>query len=319
MCPSPPPDPDAWRDHSWQPSAEGPRDPKRPKRLKHPWITAVLVIVGLLLGLGGLGTLLDDGQQRTSGTTQPTQTSTTQPSGKPRSDSPADATKPPAEPPNRPAATPTTKPKPPSTSPAGGVVLRIVDGDTLEVRGDGRILPKDTVARVRLLEIDTPERGACFADKATARTTTLLPPGSRIRAERDVELTDRYDRYLLYVWNEQGTFVNESLVRSGHAEAVLYPPNDKYWTKISHAETHAQQTGAGLWTVCPEQPDTSSTPPDSPDSPAPDTTAHPDLPDGPPAGVPDVDCSDLPGPVWVGPDDPHRLDRDGDGIGCDAN
>ncbi|MGW1675067.1 excalibur calcium-binding domain-containing protein [Streptomyces sp. NPDC002324] len=55
-----------------------------------------------------------------------------------------------------------------------------------------------------------------------------------------------------------------------------------------------------------------------PDSPAPDTPASPDLPEGPPAGVPDVVCSDLSGPVWVGPDVPHRLDRDGDGIGCEA-
>lgn len=39
---------------------------------------------------------------------------------------------------------------------------------------------------------------------------------------------------------------------------------------------------------------------------------------GPPAGAPDVDCSDLSVPVWVGPDDPHRLDRDGDGIGCES-
>ncbi|MFI8194171.1 thermonuclease family protein [Streptomyces sp. NPDC085946] len=142
-------------------------------------------------------------------------------------------------------------------------MLRVVDGDTLEVRGDGGLLPKGTVG-VRLLEIDTPERGACFSDEATARTTTLLPPGSRIRVERDVELTDRYDRYLLYVWNEQGTFVNQSLVRSGHAEAVLYPPNDKYWTRISDAEDAAQQAGAGLWTACPEQPEASSSPPHSP-------------------------------------------------------
>ncbi|MET9348809.1 excalibur calcium-binding domain-containing protein [Streptomyces termitum] len=42
-------------------------------------------------------------------------------------------------------------------------------------------------------------------------------------------------------------------------------------------------------------------------------------PPGPPAGVPDVDCSDLPGPVRVGPSDPHRLDRDGDGIGCELD
>ncbi|MFE6098132.1 thermonuclease family protein [Streptomyces massasporeus] len=192
--------------------------------------------------------------------------------------------------------------------------MRVIDGDTIEARGDGRILPKDPVARVRLLQIDTPERGACFAEEATSRTGTLLPLGSRIRVERDVELTDRYDRYLLYVWNEQGTFVNESLVRSGHAEAVLYPPNDKRWPTISQAEDAARQNGSGLWSACPESPATPTEP-----SQPPDTPARPDLPEGPPAGAPDVDCSDLPGPVWVGPDDPHRLDRDGDGIGCDTN
>lgn len=73
-------------------------------------------------------------------------------------------------------------------------------------------------------------------------------------------LTDRYDRYLLYVWNEQGTFVNESLVRSGHVKAVLYPPNDKYWPRISDAEDAAQQAGSGLWAACPEQPETSIAP-----------------------------------------------------------
>jgi endonuclease YncB( thermonuclease family) len=276
------------------------------------------VLFGLLVVFGGLGALLDGSQKGISGTTAPTETSASQPSENPDRASPAGTTEPPAEPPNKTATAPSTKPKPSSIAPTGAVVLRVVDGDTLEVRGDGGVLPRDTVARVRLLEIDTPERGACFADEATARTTTLLPPGSRIRAERDVELTDRHDRYLLYVWNAQGTFVNQSLVRSGHAEAVLYPPNDKYWSRISDAEDAARQAGAGLWTACPEQPEISSSPPDSAPS-ATETPARPDLPDGPDAGASDVDCSDLSGPVWVGPDDPHRLDRDGDGIGCEAN
>ncbi|MGW0736791.1 thermonuclease family protein [Streptomyces sp. NPDC002851] len=198
-------------------------------------------------------------------------------------------------------------------------MLRIIDGDTIEVRGDGSIVPKDTVARVRLLEIDAPERGACFADKATARTAALLPTGSTVRTERDTELTDRYDRYLLYVWNEQGTFVNESLVRSGHAKAVLFPPNDKYWPAVSRAENAAEQAGAGLWTACPSPPpEPPPTTPDTPEPAPPETPTRPDLPPGPPAG-PDVDCSDVSGPVWVGPVDPHRLDRDGDGIGCEAD
>jgi hypothetical protein len=31
----------------------------------------------------------------------------------------------------------------------------------------------------------------------------------------------------------------------------------------------------------------------------------------------DLDCSDFSGPVYVSPGDPHDLDRDGDGIGCE--
>jgi hypothetical protein len=33
----------------------------------------------------------------------------------------------------------------------------------------------------------------------------------------------------------------------------------------------------------------------------------------------DLDCSDFSGPVAVNGADPHGLDRDGDGVGCEAN
>lgn len=36
-----------------------------------------------------------------------------------------------------------------------------------------------------------------------------------------------------------------------------------------------------------------------------------------PAAVGDLDCSDVDGPVFVGAFDPHGLDRDQDGIGCE--
>lgn len=305
MCPSPPPDRDAWRRRSSR------SRPARAGRVKHPWITAVLVVLGLLVAFGGLGALLEEPDRKSvTSETSPSSVPATEPpaSSAPQPSAPSEPRDVTSQPGTSPSTPPTTKPSP-DTAPPGVVVLRVIDGDTIEVRGDGRIVPKDTVARVRLLEIDTPERGACFADAAAARTTELLPPGSSARIQRDAELFDRYDRYLLYVWNQQGTFVNESLVSSGHAEAVLFPPNDKYWPVISQAEDAARQTVAGLWAACPE-----TTEPSTPDMPA-----RPDLPDGPPAGVPDVDCSDLPGPVWVGPEDPHRLDRDGDGIGCDTN
>ncbi|MFF8607107.1 thermonuclease family protein [Streptomyces sp. NPDC015346] len=140
---------------------------------------------------------------------------------------------------------------PAQAAPPGPVVVRVVDGDTIEVRGTGRVVPAGDVVRVRLLEIDTPERGECYFREATARTRELLPPGSTLRTETDVRLKDRNDRYLLYVWNEQGVFVNESLVRSGHARSVLFEPDDKYWKTMTAAEAAARQAGAGLWSACP--------------------------------------------------------------------
>lgn len=135
----------------------------------------------------------------------------------------------------------------------GHVVDRIIDGDTIEVRGAGGILPKGQTSTVRLLEIDAPEVGTCYSAEATARIAELLPVGSSVRIERDKDLKDPYDRYLLYVWNDQEEFVNHSLVSTGHAEAVLYQPNDKYWPSISQAGSDAQGTGAGLWTACAEE------------------------------------------------------------------
>jgi endonuclease YncB( thermonuclease family) len=199
------------------------------------------------------------------------------------------------------------------------VVERIIDGDTIEVRGDGDILPEMSSLPVRLLEIDAPEVGSCYSSEATARIAELIPVGSSIRIERDKDLKDPYDRYLLYIWNDQEDFVNESLVRDGYATAVLYEPNDKYWQTISQADDAAEQNGSGLWSACNTEANTPA-PPDPPEPTDPATTSpETSLPPGPPAGIPDVDCSDLAGPVQVGPDDPHRLDRDGDGIGCDAN
>src|SRR5688572_24106226 len=48
-----------------------------------------------------------------------------------------------------------------------GVVTRVVDGDTLDVRGSGSRI------RVRVLGIDTPERGECYFGPASARARSL--------------------------------------------------------------------------------------------------------------------------------------------------
>jgi hypothetical protein len=36
-----------------------------------------------------------------------------------------------------------------------------------------------------------------------------------------------------------------------------------------------------------------------------------------PPPPPDLNCSDVNGPITVNGDDPHGFDRDGDGVGCE--
>ncbi|MFM9368462.1 thermonuclease family protein [Streptomyces sp. Da 82-17] len=292
-------------------------------------VACFVALVGLGIGLSGGGT--GDSSSPASSSSDPAVPSTPTPTSTP----PAPPSGPagPADPagPSDPAPQRSRRdapaPRPEAT------VVRVVDGDTLDVRGDGDVLPAGEVVRVRLLAIDAPEKGACFAEEATARLTELLPPGSALRYERDVDLKDPYDRYLLYLFDAQGVFVNASLVETGHAEARLYPPNDARWPEISRDGAEAESTATGLWAACPEPEPNSPAEPSPPDEPAPEPQpVQPDNPDvgdpdagdpdglppGPPAGAPDVDCRDVPGPVRVGPDDPHRLDADGDGIGCDS-
>jgi micrococcal nuclease len=131
------------------------------------------------------------------------------------------------------------------------VIVRPVDGDTVVVDVDGQ------EEAVRLIGIDTPESVApdrpveCFGAEAKARTAELLPPGTVVRLERDVEARDRYDRLLAYVIrDEDDVLVNRLLVEEGLAEAISYPPNLAHQDELDHAEAEARAAGRGLWPAC---------------------------------------------------------------------
>lgn len=141
----------------------------------------------------------------------------------------------------------------PALPPDVGVVTRVVDGDTLRVRLAGR---HETV---RLIGIDTPETVRpdtpveCFGRAAAQQLAALLPPGSQVRLERDVELRDRFDRLLAYVFRRRdGLFVNEALAREGFARTATYPPNEAYVDRFVDAVTDARAAERGLWHACPE-------------------------------------------------------------------
>jgi len=119
-------------------------------------------------------------------------------------------------------------------------VTRIVDGDTVDCGG----------RRIRLLLIDAPERQqAPFGRRATATLARVMPVGSTVRVEFDLDRTDRYGRLLAYLFTGQGTFVNEAIVRQGFAVPLVYPPNVRYVERIRAAAAAARAEGVGLWAV----------------------------------------------------------------------
>jgi len=177
------------------------------------------------------------------------------------------APSPPASPAPEPTTTESPAPSPtptvpvPAGVPAGGhrvEVVRIIDGDTLAVRAIelGAPLASTSTVTVRLLEIDTPETKhpdrpvQCYGSEAAAALAQLVPVGSAAYVVADRELRDRYGRYLLYVWNAGGTFVNLSMVDGGFAKAVLYAPNDAHITEMRQAEQRARSARRGLWAAC---------------------------------------------------------------------
>lgn len=189
------------------------------------------------------------------------------------------------------------------------LITRVIDGDTVDVRLAGRS------ERVRLIGVDTPEPGQPFSARATEFTTHWLE-GRRVMLEQDVQLRDRYSRRLAYIWLEQPEnrslsevrtkMFNAIIVAEGYAQLMTVPPNVRYVEIFRTLQTEARENGRGLWGRA--QPQAAG--------PAKCDPAYPDV--CIPSPPPDLDCADIPYRRFrVLPPDPHRFDRDRDGIGCE--
>ena len=198
------------------------------------------------------------------------------------------------------------------------LVTRVIDGDTVEVSLNGES------RTVRYIGIDTPETKhpskpiECFGPEASQFNKELVA-GRQIILEKDITDKDRYGRLLRYVWIEGVGLVNQILVENGYGRVSTYPPDVKYESLLIEAESSAQADGIGRWGACSE-PRPSNTDEVVPGtgqvgdncSPYYPTLCIPPLP-------PDLDCRDISGVNFqVLPPDPHRLDGDKDGIGCEG-
>lgn len=133
---------------------------------------------------------------------------------------------------------------------AGGyvVVTKVVDGDTFyfdngNARGE----------KARLIGVDAPEsktvfkkRVGYYGKEAKAYLTTLLV-GQQVKLEYDIDREDQYGRALVYVYLENGTFVNAELVKQGYAMVMTVPPNVKHAALFLQLQREARKKNRGLW------------------------------------------------------------------------
>jgi len=120
------------------------------------------------------------------------------------------------------------------------VVVRVVDGDTVELSGIGK---------ARLIGIDTPEvyGGAeCFGREASAYAERQLG-GERVSYTIGQGERDRYGRALVYIWLADGRSFNALLVSRGYAQPLTVPPDDDYADLFVRLSRRARERGVGLW------------------------------------------------------------------------
>lgn len=128
-----------------------------------------------------------------------------------------------------------------STAPAQDscTIARTIDGDTLVCAES---------MRVRLLLIDAPELSQKpYGQQATEALAKLLPIGSVVGLELDVQPNDRYGRTLAHVRMPDGRLANLEMVRRGYAIVSVYPPNVRHVERFRSARDSARVARHGLW------------------------------------------------------------------------
>jgi micrococcal nuclease len=210
-----------------------------------------------------------------------------------------------------PADTATGEPASPTPSVPGqrAQVVDVVDGDTVKVR-----TAAGTALTIRVLGIDTPEvygGTECWGPEASAYAErTLAGQTVGLVADPGQDDTDRYGRTLRYLILPDGDNYSVLAADAGAARSYVYDTPVSEHEAIVAAEQRAQAANRGLWGACDGPEPTQS-------EPVPAGDCEPGYDPCVPPYPPDVDCADVDGPITVTGSDPHGLDGNDDGTGCE--
>ena len=126
-------------------------------------------------------------------------------------------------------------------------VISVTDGDTFKINYNGE------EKKVRLIGVDTPEsvspnkeKNNNYGKEASNYTKERIE-GQYVSIEFDFQQTDKYGRFLAYVYLENGTMYNKELLEKGYAQVATYPPNVKYVEEFEEIQKQARENNVGFW------------------------------------------------------------------------
>jgi len=117
-------------------------------------------------------------------------------------------------------------------------VLRIIDGDTVDTG----------LGKVRLLGVNTPEKGMPFHDEAEEFLRDLIQNKTIELQLIEGNEKDKYNRTLAYIFSndKEKTFANREIIKSGFANFYSYE-EDAYTRELKDTEQAAIKEQKGIW------------------------------------------------------------------------
>jgi len=138
--------------------------------------------------------------------------------------------------------------QPPTKFTETGKVVKVVDGDTVDVSISGQVM------RLRLIGLNTPETKdprkpvECFGKEASDQAKKLLN-GKTVSLETDPTQgnVDKYNRFLRFLWIDGKILYNLQMIQDGYAFEYTYNLPYKYQEQFKQAQRDAREKERGLW------------------------------------------------------------------------
>ena len=127
-----------------------------------------------------------------------------------------------------------------AAAPVRGVIFAVIDGDTVLFKPDHYAAESRAFLKIRLADIDAPERDQPHGSAATRALSALV-----LHRHADVEpvATDAYGRKIAHV-RVGAVWVNLDLVQRGHAWTSTRYRRDPI---LVNAQREARSAARGLW------------------------------------------------------------------------